>query len=134
MNYFHVFDILLTIKIRRYRKGTIFEYIKAEGIFMMNNVKKKIIISVENAIISLDILNTLRKKGFTTEKVKIRQLNQIYPDLIITDNIESFRKCKKIPIIYLADENSVNIDYEQFIVLEEPFVTQDLIQAVNNCL
>ena len=101
---------------------------------MLNIKKKKVIIAVENAIISLDILNTLRKKGFTTERVKIKQLNNCFHDLIITDNIKVFNKNETVPVIYLADENLVNIDYDKYIVLEEPFVTRDLIQAVNDCL
>ena len=101
---------------------------------MVNVKKKKIIIAVENAIISLDILNTLRKKGFISERMKIKQLKNSFHDLIITDNIKALNKKEKVPVIYLADENFVNIDYDKYIVLEEPFVTSDLIQAVNNCL
>ena len=101
---------------------------------MVENKKKKIIIAVENAIISLDILNTLRKNGFITEKVKIKQINQISYDLLITNNIKSIRKNNNIPVIYLSDEKLLNIDYDKYIVLEEPFITKDLINAVTECL
>lgn len=101
---------------------------------MIESKKKRIIIAVDNAIVSLDILNTLRKKGFITEKVKIKQLNQTYYDLLITDNIKSVKNNENIPVIYLADEKLLNINYDRFIVLEEPFITKDLIQAVNDCL
>ncbi len=66
---------------------------------MLNVKKKKVIIEVKNAIISPDILNTLRKKGFNTERSKIKQLNN---DLIITDNIKEFNKDEKVPAIYLV--------------------------------
>lgn len=101
---------------------------------MLNIKKKKVIIAVENAIVSLDILNTLRRKGFITERVKIKQLNNSFHDIIITDNIRALNKNENVPVIYLADENFVNIDYDKYIVLEEPFITSDLIQAVTDCL
>ena len=103
-------------------------------ILMLNIKKKKVIIAVENAIVSLDILNTLRRKGFITERVKIKQLNNSFHDIIITDNIRALNKNENVPVIYLADENFVNIDYDKYIVLEEPFITSDLIQAVTDCL